>query len=143
MVGWRSLEPLGRVAQILGMLLEDGQQPIRQILEQMEAVSHLDRLGHPAGGRLSIDASAVARNDPDGRMLLEPPGKGRGIPVVHHGNRLLSREVDDDCSIALTLQPHPVVDTDDLRRRQLGQWEPAKRRARTAHGCGSRPVGAA
>lgn len=99
------------------MRIQQALEHLTQVLEKVEAIGNLKRVGRAATGALGILAGAVAGNHLDARMRFQP--------LLHHlcgafGNevkRLMGIEVDQNCPIHLTFAKRKVVNTQVAGRR--------------------------
>src|SRR6266545_1784071 len=96
------------------MLLKNGEQGVSQIPKQMKAIRHLSCLWGTFVCRLGIGACAIPGNDANTWVGVQPGGKRLGVAVFEQCHRLVTFEVDNDCAVALSFAPGPIVDSDDL-----------------------------
>ena len=111
--------PLDR-AQVRGVRGERGLQRLGQVLQQVEAVGDLHRLGRAAPGAVGVGAGAVARHDLDPGVLAQPAGEGLRLAVGQQRHRPPPLQVDQHGAVAVALAQRPVVDPED-RGRDLGR----------------------
>jgi hypothetical protein len=81
-----------------------------QVLQEMESVSDLPRLGCTLARALRIQAAAIAADDFDLRMLAKPFGCPGGRAIRQHIDNLAPLQVDDDSPVSATLSPTSIVD---------------------------------
>ena len=83
---------------------------LAKILQQMETISHLLRVGCAASDALRVEAAPIAADELNLRPLAEPVRcrfNRAGLQHVHH---LASLEIHDDGSVSRPFAPAPVVD---------------------------------
>ena len=85
-----------------------------QVLQQVKAVGHLDRVWGTLPGPVRIGSGPIAGDHADTGMGLEPEGEGLGLPIRQEGQRSPPFKVDQHGSIALAFLVGPVVDAEDL-----------------------------
>src|SRR5882757_3024107 len=83
---------------------------LAQVLQQMEAVRDLPGLWRALARAISIETSAVPANDLNLGMSLEPFGSGGRRTIRQHIDHLSTLQVNNDCPVAATLSPAPVID---------------------------------
>ena len=111
-IGIGGLEGLGDDGQ---MTLEQAFDGLADVLQQVPSIGDLLGLGRCFGGGLGVGRRAVAADQLDAGMGLEPRLDGRGVAVGQEVDDLAGLEVDDDGAVALSLAPGPVVDADEPR----------------------------
>jgi hypothetical protein len=89
---------------------------LTQILYQVETVGHLPCLRRALPGPQGVEAATVSTDDFDRGMFFKPRCRRLGGTIMQHVGNLLALEIHDDCSISASLQPTPVVDTDNTER---------------------------
>ena len=109
-----TLRPLDR-AQAGGVRREGGLQRLRQVLQEVETVGDLRRLGRAAPGAVGVGAGAVARHDRDPGVVPQPAGEGLGLAVGQQRHRPPPLQVDQHGAVAVALAQRPVVDPEDSR----------------------------
>src|SRR3954447_21842369 len=112
---------------------------IAQIAQQVEAIGNLDRLRSAGANAVGEGAGAVAGDDLDAGMRLQPGGDGLGRAVGQQVDWLVGAlEMYDNGAVAPAAAPGPVIDTDDARRRWRldgnGPDQTQKRVAADRHG---------
>lgn len=95
--------------------LEQSLDRLPQILQQMPSIESLPCARSSVGDRLSISGPAIAADEFDTRMVVEPLPYGVRSTIGKEINDATSLEVHDDGSVPLTLEPGPVVDPNDSR----------------------------
>jgi len=85
------------------------------VLEQMPAISDLNRLGPALGGAGAIAAPAIAGDDLDARTRGQPSGDRRRLAVRQQVDDLPPLQIADQCAVPMALAPRPVVDADHTR----------------------------
>jgi hypothetical protein len=91
---------------------QDGFQGLTEVLDEVEAIDHLHRLGRPPAHALGVEVTAIATDRGDRRMLGEP---GRDA-----GRRAVRQEIDQDGAIAMAAPPGPLVDAEGLQGGDVG-----------------------
>jgi hypothetical protein len=71
----------------------------------------------PLDGLVAIGAGAIAHDDLDGRMVLQPGGQGLGRAVGQQVDDPVTLQVAQDRAVALAFAPGPVINTQDTGRR--------------------------
>jgi hypothetical protein len=67
----------------------------------------------PLDGLVAIGAGAIAHDDLDGRMVLQPGGQGLGRAVGQQVDDPVTLQVAQDRAVALAFAPGPVINTQD------------------------------
>jgi hypothetical protein len=98
---------------IAAQLLFDG---LPQVLYQVETVSHLPCLRRALPGRLGIEAAPVSTDNLDGGMFRQPGCRRLGGTILQHVDDFPTFKIHHDGSVPGSLQPTPVVDTNDAKR---------------------------
>src|SRR4051794_8011869 len=75
----------------------------------MPSIRHLDGLWRPLTGSVAIGAGAIAHDDLDGRMVLQPGGQGLGRAVRQQVDDPVTLQVAQDRAVALAFAPGPVI----------------------------------
>jgi hypothetical protein len=88
-----------------------------QVLQEMESVSDLPRMGRSLARAPRIQAAAIAADDFDLRMLPKPFGCPGGCTILQNIDDLAPLEVNDYGSVSATLSPAPIVDACHPYRR--------------------------
>jgi hypothetical protein len=108
-----------------------------QVADEVKTIGYLNSLRESlsdGGGKLF---GAIPCHHLDGWVLLEPAGDRLLRAICQQGNRLAPFEIHDNGSIALTTLPSPLVQADDLRRRdggeRKGMYETQDRSCRHLH----------
>ena len=92
-------------------------QRVTEIAQQVPAVGDLDSARSAATGTISVGTGPIAGDDLDTGIALEPCLDAAGMAIRQQVDNLVTLEIADDRSIALTAAPRPVVYTDDPGRR--------------------------
>jgi hypothetical protein len=96
------------------------QQPLdrlAQVLQQVPAVRDLKRLRRPFGGGLGVGRPAVAGDDLDAGVFLQPRRQRGAVPAHQDVEDAAALQVDEDGAVALALADGPVIDADVAGRR--------------------------
>ena len=88
-------------------------QGLGHILEQVKAVRDLDRRGCALTGAVRIGFRAIAGNDLDPRMSLEPLGEGAGVAIGEEGHGVVPLQIDEDRPIRLPFPIRPIIHPED------------------------------
>jgi hypothetical protein len=91
-----------------------------EVLQQMEAVSNLSRLWRALARSLGIETSAIAADDLDLRMPLEPLGRGSGHAIGQQLHHLTTLQVDDDRPEIRAFPGSPFIDAGDTDQGTVG-----------------------
>ena len=109
------------------MSSEDLVQGVRQVLEQLEAVCHLDGRGRPLAGPLGIGARPIPRDHLHAWVLPEPLGHRLGGAIREERHGLAACQVDQDGTRGLAFAQRPVIHPQHPGRGQDGQRHGADR----------------
>ena len=85
-------------------------QGITQILHQVEPIDDLDGLRRPLPNPLSIEATAIAADDLDTGMRLQPLCDRRGRTLGEQINHVMALEITHDGAKASPSPPGPFVE---------------------------------
>jgi hypothetical protein len=85
-----------------------------QILQQMEAVSHLARRRSPQACPLRVRLCTIPHEDLNPGMRLKPLCHGGGLPIGKQGKGPPPCEVQQAGAIGMTLPPRTIVHAEDL-----------------------------
>ncbi|MDQ1013483.1 hypothetical protein QFZ43_000032 [Streptomyces afghaniensis] len=83
-----------------------------QVLPEVEAVGDLDGLRCGCGGSIGVGAGAVAADDLDAGMGLQPRGQGGGVAFGQQVEDLVGLGVDHDGSVDVAATHGEIVHTD-------------------------------
>jgi hypothetical protein len=108
---------LGGGSQCRRMLFEQPLQRVAQITKEMEAIRYLNGLWRTAARSFGKIASAIAADEGDGWVLLQPGGERLGFGIRKHINRLMAFEIDNQGAIGAAFTNGPIIYPDDLRFR--------------------------
>src|SRR4051812_18363329 len=75
----------------------------------MPPIGDLDGLWRSLAGSVAIGAGAIAHDDLDGRMVLQPGGQGLGLAVGQQVDDPITLQVAQDRAVALAFAPGPVI----------------------------------
>ena len=84
----------------------------------MPPIRDLDGLWCSLAGSVAIGAGAIAHDDFDGRMVLQPSGQGLSFAIREQIDDPVTLQVAQDRAVTLALAPSPVINTQDTGRRQ-------------------------
>jgi hypothetical protein len=104
-------------------------QALAQVHQQVEAISHLVRLGCAPSGALDLLVAAVSADDLDLGTLLQPGARRIGRPLGEQIHRPATLPVADDRAVALAWAPGRIIDAQDAHRallRKRGTTDPPK-----------------
>src|SRR3954469_792732 len=96
----------------------------------MPPIRDLDGLWRPLAGSVAIGAGAVAHDDLDGRMVLQPGGQGLGPAVGQQVDDTVTLQVAQDRAVTLALAPGPVINTQDTGSGRASKGASRMRRSR-------------
>jgi len=85
------------------------------VFHQMPSIGDLGCLRQRLGNGQAVTAAAIASDDRDLLLPLQPGFSGRRLAVWQQSDCLAPFEVADDGPIALVAPPRPVVDADHRR----------------------------
>jgi len=85
---------------------------LAQVLGDVPAIGHLHRLRRSARRALGVGLAAIAANDLDPWMLLQPGRDRRGAAIGQEINHLMLRQIDEDRPIGMPFVLRPVVDAE-------------------------------
>lgn len=108
----------GGFVQITVMVVEHTAKCIAAVAQKMPPIRHLDGLWCSLAGSIGIGAGAIAHDDFNGRMVLQPGGQGLSPAVGQQVDDPVTLQVAQDRAVALVLAPGPVINTQDTGRRQ-------------------------
>jgi len=109
---------LRRSADGAMMLIKDTCQGVAKIAQKMPPIRNLNRIRSTGPHAVGIVAGAIAGDDLDAGMRLQPRLDSLGLAVTQQIDRPVSiLQIDDDGAVASTPPPGPVVDADDARGR--------------------------
>jgi hypothetical protein len=87
----------------------------------VKTVSDLSRLRRALARGVCIKSSAIAADDLDFRMLLEPVSRGPGRAIRQQFHHLATLQVDDDRPESHTFPPSPFIDAGDTDNGTVGR----------------------
>ncbi len=93
-----------------------------QILQQMEAISDLSSLRRSLPNALCVKTAAVAADDFDFRMLLNPIRSLFGGAGFQHVCNNPTFKIDNDCSVIKTFAPAPIINRDGAQGRSVATF---------------------
>jgi len=99
---------------------EGGLQRLGQVLQEVEAVGDLHRLGRAAPDAVGVGAGAIAGDHRDAGVLAQPRRQGARLAVGQQRHRPPPLQVDQHGAVAVALAQGPIIDAED-RRRHLGR----------------------
>ena len=88
------VEVLGRFLQDGRMVVKEILQRVAQILEQMPAIRHVDRLWRTPRCRVGVAATPVARDHANRGVVSEPGGDRVGRALGQQGDRLAALKIN-------------------------------------------------
>jgi hypothetical protein len=74
----------------------------------------------PPANTVGIEFAPIATDDGDRRMLGEPDGDGGGRAVRQEVDDPMGRQIDEDGAIPMASPPRPLVHSDELQGRGMG-----------------------
>ena len=90
-------------------------ESVDEILQQVEPVRDVDRVGRARSPAFGVGLSAVATDDLHPRMRVEPRRERRGLAIGQQVNHAPALEVDEDRAVALAAPHRPVIDAEHAR----------------------------
>ena len=101
------------------MSVKDARQGVAEISQQMPAIRNLNRFRSTSPHAVGIVAGAIAGDDLDAGMRLQPRLDSLGLAVTQQIDRsIFILQIDDDGAVASAATPCPVVDADNARGRR-------------------------
>jgi len=97
------------------MVAQEGFQGLAEILDEVEALDHLHRLGGPPTNAVRLEVTAITADSRDRRVLSQPGRDTRGRTVRQEVHDVVVRKVDQDRAVPMTSPPSPLVDAHGLR----------------------------
>ena len=94
---------------------QKGFQGLAEVLDEMEAIDDLHRLGGPPANAVGVEVTAITADDGDRRMLGQPGRHAGGRAVRQQVHDPMRREIDQDGAIAMAPPPGPLVHADGLQ----------------------------
>lgn len=94
-------------------------QGLAEVAEQMPAVGGLHGIRCPLPHGIGVGAGAVAGDNLDPFMALEPGGERGRLPVGQEVDDRVALEIDQDGPVALAPAPGPVIHAQHARGRRL------------------------
>jgi hypothetical protein len=92
---------------------QDLLEGLDEVLEEMEAIRHLNGLGGTARGAFREAAATVTAHHGNVRLHLEPLSQGVRLAIWQQIEHTVAFEVDEDRTVVLPTPESPVVDADD------------------------------
>lgn len=101
------------------MTSDDRTQGDAEITQQVITIEDMLGLRRADAGALGEDVGAVASDDLDARMGVQPRGDAPGVTVGQEIEDGVTFEVDDHGAVAAPAPLGPLVDADDTRLGRL------------------------
>ena len=108
---------------------------VAEVAQQVPAVRDLDRARGAAADAVGVGAGAVAGDDFDARVRLQPPRQRLGPPVGQQVHNAAPLEVHEDGPVAMAAAPGPIVH----RQHARGWRRPGRRPGRLSLGPARHP----
>jgi hypothetical protein len=108
------------------MLVEHVLQGLGEIAEEMKPIRNLRRGGGSLPCPISIGGRAIAGDDLDPRMLLEPLRQRGTLAVWQERDGLMAFQVDEDGAICVAFPEGEIVHSQHGGRGQWRRWLPAE-----------------
>jgi hypothetical protein len=99
---------------------EEGFQGLAEVLDEMEAVDDLHRLGRPPADAVGVEVAPITADHGDGGMLGQPGRDAGGRAVRQQVHDPVIREIHQDRAVTVPPAPRPPVDPDGLQRGGVG-----------------------
>ena len=114
---WWCREVLGMdTRQLRGMGPEHVGQHVREVLQQVEPIRHLEGRGGSKAGRFCIGLGPIPPEHLDSGMGLQPPGDGGSFPVRQQGQGPPPFEIQQERAVGVALAQGKLVHAEDLWR---------------------------
>src|SRR5919107_2029230 len=98
--------------------LQDARCTLAQVLQEVPAIQHLDRLRRSLLYSPLVFRGAVSSYDAELRVLRQPGVEGFSRAVIEQIYGPMPFEIHDDRALPPALQEREVVHADDLRQRK-------------------------
>ena len=108
---------------------QEGFQGLAEVLDEMEAIDHLHRLGCPPANAVGIEVAPITADHGDRRMLGQPGRDAGGRAVRQQVHDPMRRQIDQDGAIPMAPPPGPLVDADGLQGWRAGTGAARTRRS--------------
>ena len=116
----------------------DSLQDVAQVLEEMPAVGDLYRLRRSLAPAHGIVLPAIAAEDLDPHMLLEPGSQGFRRAIREQINRTMPLEIHKDRAVAPALALGPIIDAEHACRLGPGDGRAAEQADQVGGTCSHR-----
>ena len=111
--------------ELLDMGIEHLIEHLREILDQVKTIRHLNRRRRPLSCAIFIGFGAVSRDDLHARVGAEPLGERVGVSIIQERYRSPLLQVHQDRAIRVTFPERPVIDPKNRGRRKARQRQTA------------------
>jgi hypothetical protein len=117
--------PLGLHLHVRVLASHDLLQRLHEILEDVEAIRHLQRLWRAARGPIRKVRAAVTTDDHDLRLRLQPGRERVRLAIRQEVNDVTPLEIDEERAVTMATADTPVIDTHHPWRRSRWQRCPS------------------
>lgn len=105
----------GRRSQLGRMAFQHALHGFAPIADQVSAISYLERLRRSLSSPLGIVTGAVARDDLDAGMIVQPRCQRFRLPVRQKIDRAMLLQIDQDRPVGVSFPLGPVVHSEHSR----------------------------
>ena len=95
----------------------------RDVLQQVDANRDLDRVGGTLPAAVRVGSGPIPGDHADAGMRLQPEGHGLRLTIGQEGERSTPLEIHHDGPIGPAFPQGPVVDTEHLGGRHVGEGQ--------------------
>ncbi len=99
------------------VLVGKGLHGVTKVPEQMPSIGDLDRSGRTLTDPVGISASAIASNDLDAGMAVQPACHRCGFPIGQEIDDRVRLKIHHHRAVAMTPPPSPIVNPQNPRGR--------------------------
>ena len=93
-----------------------------QVLQEMEPIRNLHRVWRTLGCPVDILRTAIAGDDGNARVLVQPGREGGSRTVWQQVNRLMAFHIDQQGAVGLPFAKGKIINTQDARGRSGKVW---------------------
>jgi hypothetical protein len=96
------------------MVAQEGFHGLAEMVDQMNAVDDLPRLGCPPANTVGVEVAPIATAHGNRRMLRQPGRDAGDRAVRQEVHEAMARQIDEDGAIAMAPPPGPLVHANSL-----------------------------